>query len=103
MHAHIRITRLYAMILYMSVNASAYRALPRKNELFQFFNGSFLKASKAVLFDATAIHCHHGMDLVDASFFVLGAELLVCPNSKLQSATEDRKAHERVELLQRKY
>ena len=73
------LTRLYAMILYTSVNASACRALPKHNELFQFFDGSFLEASKAVLFRATAIHCHHGMDFVDASFFILGPELLVCP------------------------
>ena len=67
------------MILYTSVNASAYRALPKHNELFQFFDGSFLEASKAVPFHTTATHCHHGMDFVDTSFFVLGSELLVCP------------------------
>ena len=37
----------------------------------EFFEGWFLKALQAVLFHATAIHCHHGMDVNKASFFVL--------------------------------
>ena len=81
-------TRLYAMILYTSVNASAYRALPKHDELFQFFDGSFLEASKAVPFHATVdvIHCYHGMDFVDTSFFVLGSELLVCPQFQVTAS-----------------
>ena len=95
MHARVCMTRLYAMILYTSVNASAYRALPKHDELFQFFDGSFLEASKAVPFHATAIHCHHGMDFADASFFVLGSELLVCPQFQV-IASHRRSKNERV-------
>ena len=75
-HTHIRITHLYAMILHTSINASAYCALPKHNEVFQFFDGSFLEASEVVPFHTTAIYFHHGMDFVDA---VMGSELLVCP------------------------
>ena len=70
----------------MSVNASAYRALPKHDELFYFFDGSFLEASKAVPFHATAIHCHHSMDFADAFFFVLGSELLVCPQFQVTAS-----------------
>ena len=39
--------------------------------LFSFFDGSYLEAPTAVLFHATAIHCHDGIQIADASFFVL--------------------------------
>ena len=38
-----------------------------------------LKVPRAVLFHATAIHCHYGIDIEDASFLVLERELLICP------------------------
>ena len=58
---------------------------------------------RAVLFHTIAIHCHNGMDDNDASFFVLGSELLVYPNSKFQLATKDRETHKRDGLSRRKY
>ena len=75
---------------YTSIYPSAYRALPRQNELFRFFNSSFLEAPQAVPFHATATHCHHGMDFDDASFFVLRSELLVCP--KFQATVSQRRS-----------
>ena len=57
--------RLYVMILYTSVYSSVYHALPRQNELFRFFDSSFLEAPRVVPFYATATHCHHGMDFND--------------------------------------
>ena len=93
-------TRLYAMILYTSVNASAYRALPKHDELFQFFDGSFLEASKAVPFHATATMIWTSL-MPPFSFW--DQSYCFAPNSKLQPATEDRKTHELVELSRRKY
>ena len=69
---------------------SAYRALPRQNELFRFFDSSFLEAPQAVPFHATATHCHRGMDFDDASFLVLRSELLVCP--KFQVTVSQRRS-----------
>ena len=69
MHARVRIARVYAIISY----TSAYRCTapyPGQNE-FLVFEGSFLEAPRAVLFHATAIHCHCGIDIEDASFLVL--------------------------------
>ena len=54
------------------------KRLEQQYEFFQVFEGLFLEAPRAVLFHATAIHCHDGMDHDDASVFVLGSELLVC-------------------------
>ena len=48
-----------------------YRALPWTEWIILVFEGSFLEAPRAVLFHATAIQCHHGIDIEDASFFVL--------------------------------
>ena len=70
-YARVHITRVYAIISYMSAYLSVYRALPRTEWIFLFFEGSFLAAPRAVLFHATAIHCHYGKDIEDALFFVL--------------------------------
>ena len=39
--------------------------------MFLVFEGLFLEAPQAVMFHATAIHCHYGIDIEDASFLVL--------------------------------
>ena len=82
-HARVHITRVYAIIPYMSAYLSVYRALPRTEWIFLVFEGSFLEAPRAVLFHATAIHCHYGKDIEDASFFILERELLICPQFKV--------------------
>ena len=69
-HARVRITRVYAIISYTSAYPCT-APYPGQNEFFFVFEGSFLKAPRAVLFHATAIHCHHGIDIEDASFSVL--------------------------------
>ena len=71
---------VYAIISCTSAYLSMYRALPR---IFLVFEGSFLEAPRAVLFHATAIHCHYGIDIEDASFLVLERELLICPQFKV--------------------
>ena len=103
MHARIRIMRLYAMILYTSVNASAYRALPKHNELFHFSMARFSKRLKqfhSTLLPYTATMVWTSL-IPPFSFW--DQSYWFAPNSKLQSATEDRRTHERVELSQRKY
>ena len=90
-HACVGIIRLYVTISYTSESVRTPIRVPRPalaESTFLLFDRSFLEAPRMVPFHATAIHCHHSMDLNDASFFVLGSELLVCPNSKLQSARE---------------
>ena len=47
------------------------RPYPGQNGFFSFFEGSFLEAPRAVLFHTTVVHCHHGIDIKDASLFVL--------------------------------
>ena len=39
--------------------------------IFLIFEGWFLEVPQAVLFHATATHCHHARDIKYASFFVL--------------------------------
>ena len=48
-----------------------YRALPGTEWIFLIFKGWFLKGPQAILFHATATHCHYGRDIENASFFVL--------------------------------
>ena len=38
---------------------------------------------RAVLFHTTAMHCHYGMDIDDATFIVLEKVLQVCPEFKV--------------------
>ena len=70
-HARVRIMRVHAIISYTSAYLSVV------------FEGSFLEAPRAVLFHATAIHCHYGIDIEDASFLVLERELLIFPQLKV--------------------
>ena len=72
-------------------------------EFFRVFKGSFLEAPQVVLFHATAIHCHDGMDHNDASVSSWDQSYWFAPNSKFQSDTIDRETHEQDELSQRKY
>ena len=46
------------------------------------------------------IHCYHGIEITDASFFVLKLELQArfSPNSKFHSARKDQETVEQVEL-----
>ena len=55
---------------FVYVCITVYHALSRVEWIFRVFEGSFLEAPWAVLFHATAMHCHHGMDIDDASCFV---------------------------------
>ena len=66
-----------------SAYLSVYRALPRTEWIFLVFEASFLEAPWAVLFHATAIHCHYGIDIKDSSFFVLEWVLQICPKFKV--------------------
>ena len=77
-YARVRIAQVYAIISYTSAYLSVYRTLPRTEQIFLVFEGSFLEAPRAVLFHATAMYCHYGRDIEDASFFVLERELLIC-------------------------
>ena len=71
-HAFVRIMQVYTIISYTSAYLSVYRTLPRTEWIFLVFEGLFLEAPRAVLFHATAIHCHYGRDIEeDASFLVL--------------------------------
>ena len=60
---------LYCEPAFTRVHAIMLRpCCPGQNRLIFF---SFFEAARAVLFHATAIHCHHGRDIEDPSFFVL--------------------------------
>ena len=67
-----------------------YCSLPRTEWIFLIFEGWFLKALQAVLFHATATHCYHGRDIVDALFLFWKECYRFAPNSKFHSATKDR-------------
>ena len=60
-----------------------YRPYPGHND-FYVFKGLFLDVPWAILFHATAKNCQHGMDIGDASFFVLECVLQVNPKFKVQ-------------------
>ena len=68
-HIHVLIAWVHAIILYTSVYPSVYCTLPVTH--FLVFEGWFLEAPQAVLLHATVIHCHYGIDIKDASFFIL--------------------------------
>ena len=69
----------YAVLVYIRIIVPCTAPCPGQHEFFQVFEGSILKAPQVVLFHTTAIHCYNGVDDDNASFFVLGSELLVCP------------------------
>ena len=88
------------MVYVRKINASAYRALPKHNELLQFFDGSFLEASKAVPFHATATMVW--TSLMPPFLFWPGPELLVSPQfqvtvspgQKIEKRTSELSCHE---------
>ena len=90
-------TRVHAIMLYTSVYHPCTVPCPGQNRIFLFFEGSFLEAARAVLFHATAIHCHHGRDIEDPSFFVLGQVLQVCP--QIQSSIQPEKIEKQAREL----
>ena len=66
----VRITHVHDNLVYVRISIRVPR--PTQDRMnFLVFEGSFLEAPRAVLFHATAIHCHYGIDIEDASFFVL--------------------------------
>ena len=100
--AHVCITGFYAIIL-LYVHITVYCAMTVPYEFFWVFEGSSLEAPRAVLFHATTIHCHDGMDHDGASVSFWDQSYWFAPNSKFQSDTKDRETHEQDELSQRKY
>ena len=57
-----------------------------------FHEGLFLEAPQVVLFHATALHCHHGMDVDKASLFVIGLP-------PIQSSSQPEKIEKRMSEL----
>ena len=60
---------------------------------FRVFEGSFLEAPRVVLFHATAIHCHDGMDHDDASVFRSG--IRVTSLLPIRSSSQTQKIEKR--------
>ena len=78
-------------IAYVRVTTTPY---PGQNGFFSFFEGLLLEAPWAVLFHATATHCHHG---TDALFFILEWVLQVL--LQIQSSIQPQKFEKRTSEL----